>query len=113
MLLFGSHAHGAGTPASDADVALLAHGMMPAARLAELRDGLAPALVRDVHLVDLRAATTVLRHQIAHTGEVLYSVGGEVVEAFLTFVLSDYVRLSEARAGILRDVRERGRVHGR
>jgi len=113
VLLFGSHARGAVTPASDVDVALLVQGTMPAARLAELRDGLALALVRDVHLVDLRAATTVLRHEIAHTGEVLYSVGGGAVEAFLDFVLSDYVRLNEARAGILRDVRERGRVHGR
>jgi hypothetical protein len=45
--------------------------------------------------------------------EVLHTSGDAETEAFLDFVLSDYARLNEERRHILRDVRERGTVHGR
>ena len=54
-----------------------------------------------------------LRHEITRHGEVLHSDGSEAVEQCLDFALRDYVRLNEERAGILQDIRERGRVHGR
>jgi len=81
--------------------------------LLSVRQDLELATGSDVHLVDLRAASTVFRHVIVQGGEVLVSVGGADVEGFLDFALRDYVRLNEERAGILQDIRERGRVHGR
>jgi uncharacterized protein len=113
VVLFGSQARGTPTPESDVDVALLAAAPLPIPLVTSLRLELELATSRDVHVVDLRAASTVFRHQVIETGEVLYTVGGAEVAAFLDFVLRDYVRLNEARGGILRDVRERGRVHGR
>ena len=113
VLLFGSHARGDATPASDVDVALLASQVPVPSLLLAVRQELELATGSDVHLVDLRAASTVFRHEIVQQGEVLYGVGGAEVEGFLDFVLRDYVRLNEERAGILQDIRERGRVHGR
>ena len=113
VLLFGSHARGDATAASDVDVALLASEVPVPSLLRAVRQDLELATGSDVHLVDLRAASTVFRHVIVHGGEALYSVGGAEVEGFLDFALRDYVRLNEERAGILQDIRERGRVHGR
>jgi len=113
VLLFGSHARGDATPASDVDVAFLASESPSASFLLAARQELERATGSDVHLVDLRAASTVFRHAIVQRGEVLLSVGGAEVEGFLDFALRDYVRLNEERAGILQDIRERGRVHGR
>ena len=112
-LLYGSHARGDATPASDVDVAVLAPGPLAPALAAETREVLEHALGRDVHLVDLRTASTVLRHEVTRHGEVLHTDGSDAVEQFLDFALRDYVRLNEERAGILQDIRERGRVHGR
>jgi uncharacterized protein len=112
-LLFGSHARGDATAASDIDVAVLASEVpLPSLWLAARQD-LELVTGSDVHLIDLRAASTVFRHEIVQGGEVLYSAGGAEVEGFLDFTLRDYVRLNEERAGILQDIRERGRVHGR
>ena len=113
VVLYGSHARGDATPTSDVDVAFLAPAPLAPARLASTREALEQTLRCDVHLIDLRTASTVLRHEVTQTGEVLHSDGSEAVEQFLDFTLRDYVRLDEERAGILQDIRERGRVHGR
>jgi len=113
VLLFGSHARSDATTASDVDVALLASQAPVASRLLAARQELELATGSDVHLVDLRAASTVFRHEIVQHGEVLYGVGDTEVEDFLDFALRDYIRLNEERAGILQDIQERGRVHGR
>ena len=112
-ILFGSHARGEATSASDVDVAFLAAASTAPSLLHVVRQELEAAIGSDVHLVDLRAASTVFRHEITQQGEVLHSVGGAEVEGFLDFALRDYVRLNEERSGILRDIAERGRVHGR
>lgn len=113
VVLFGSRAHGDGQGTSDHDVAVLTPRPLPALWRFELTEALALALGTDVDLIDLRAADTVLRSQVVTTGRVLYTAGGRDVEAFLDFVYADYARLNEERAAILRDVRERGWIHGR
>lgn len=113
VVLFGSRARGEGRRSSDHDVAVLTPRPLPALRRFELAEALASALGTDVDLIDLRAADTVLRSQVVTTGRVLHTTGGVDVEAFLDFVYADYARLNEERATILRDVRERGRIHAR
>jgi uncharacterized protein len=113
VVLFGSRARGEGLGASDHDVAVLTPRPLPALGRFELAEALASTLGTDVDLIDLRAADTVLRSQVVTTGRVLHTAGGDEVEAFLDFVYADYARLNEERAAILRDVRERGRIHAR
>ncbi len=112
-LLYGSHARGDATPASDVDVAFLAPAPLAPALVTETRATLEHSIGRDVHLVDLRSASTVPRHEVTRHGEVLHSDGSGAVEQSLDFAFRDYVRLDEERSGVLQDIRERGRVHGR
>lgn len=77
-----------------------------------LREDLALALGRNVDLVDLRAASTVLRAQAVSTGRVVLDAEPAARAAFEVFVYSSYALLNEERAGILDDIAARARVYG-
>jgi predicted nucleotidyltransferase len=109
---FGSQAQGTATPASDVDVALLAHQALSHTALFDLQQRLAALLHKEVDLIDLHAAPTVLRMQVLSTGECLFSGNDIRREEFETSVFSAYARLNEERRGILDDVRARGSVYG-
>ena len=107
---FGS----AGTPfeRSDSDLDLTILAPRPMDNLARwtLAQDLAWRLRRDVDLVDLQSASVVLRHQVFHQGQRIYCVDRFAAEEFESRALSDYVRLNEARRGILQDIYARGRI---
>ncbi|HRF43113.1 MAG TPA: nucleotidyltransferase domain-containing protein [Candidatus Competibacteraceae bacterium] len=107
---FGS----AGTPYergdSDIDLALLLPKPVDNLARWELAQNLARQLKRDVDLVDLQSASTVLRHQVFHHGQRIYCADWFSSEEFESRALSDYVRLNEARRGILQDIHARGRI---
>jgi len=112
VYLFGSVARGDDHPESDVDAALLASRPLDPVVRWELQERLAAAVGRDVDLVDLRAASAVLRVRVLADAAVLWSSGGAAREAFEAFALADYARLNEERRGILDDIARRGSVHG-
>lgn len=113
VYLFGSSAHGDATAESDVDLAVLLPSPMSDQQRWELIQELGVLYGRDVDLLDLRAASTVMRHQVTHTARRLYASDPRAVEDFEDFALSDYVRLNEERAGILADIAARGSVYDR
>ena len=112
MYLFGSLASGDARPDSDVDLAVLAPRPLPHDRLVRVREELAERLRRDVDLVDLARAPTVLQAQIVSTGRVLRDLDPAGRERFETYVYSAYARLNEERRGILERIRSEGRIHG-
>ena len=65
---FGSRITGNATPDSDLDLAVLVAGHADIITLFNLSSDLADLAGCDVDLVDLRAASTVMQHQIIQTG---------------------------------------------
>jgi predicted nucleotidyltransferase len=108
---FGSQAKGNGRPDSDVDLAVLARYPIPALRRFELAQELAAQLHRDVDLVDLRTASTVMCMQVISTGECLFTVSDRLQGEFEDLVYSAYARLNEERREILNDIRTRGSVY--
>lgn len=111
--LFGSLAGDATRPGSDVDLAVLAASPIPPVRLLEAREELEERLGRDVDLVDLARASTVLRAQVVSTGRLLRDADPRFRERFEALVYSAYARLNEERREILARVRDEGRIHGR
>ncbi|MBA4263229.1 MAG: nucleotidyltransferase domain-containing protein [Comamonadaceae bacterium] len=110
--LFGSQAKGEANAESDVDLAVLLPGYADAQLLWDAAADLARVLGRHVDLLDLRAAGTVMQHQVLTTGQRLW---GDALAAglFECFALTEKLHLDEARAGLLRDIAERGSIHGR
>ncbi|MEK6533666.1 MAG: nucleotidyltransferase domain-containing protein [Nitrospirota bacterium] len=109
---FGSQAKGTARPDSDVDLAVLTRNPIPAMRRFELAQELAIQLHREVDLVDLRSASTVMRMQVVSTGECLNAPNESARREFEMYAYSDYARLNEERRDILKRIAESGVVYG-
>ena len=109
---FGSRIKGTANPESDLDLAVLLPTYAPPLQLWELASQLAEVVDCPVDLLDLRAASTVMQHQILMQGTRLFA-GGSGAGLFECFVLSEKTALDAARAGVLGDIARQGKVYGR
>lgn len=109
---FGSQTKGSARPDSDVDLAVLTRHPILALRRFELAQELAAQLHRDVDLVDLRTASTVMRMQVISAGECLASTDEAARREFEMYAYSDYARLNEERREILKKVSESGLIYG-
>ena len=112
VYVFGSAARQELRQESDVDLAVLARRPLGQIARWHLQEGIAAAIGRDVDLVDLRAASTVMRVQVLREGRLLYEAASGERALFEATALASYARLQEERRGILDDVAARGSVHG-
>lgn len=111
VYLFGSQARGDAAADSDIDLAVLARGKLAPLLRWRLQEDLAARAGRQVDLVDLREASTVMRVQVLRDAEVLLDAQPPQRMAFEATALSAYARLNEERRGILEDVVASGKVY--
>ena len=108
---FGSRVIGAAGPDSDLDLAVLVGGYADPLRLWDLADGLAGQVGCLVDLLDFRAASTVMQHQVLTTGIRLWSSGLDA-DLYECFVRNEMHAFNAARAGLLQDIAKTGRIYG-
>lgn len=96
---------------SDLDLAVLVEGYADPLTLFELSGALADVAGCPVDLLDLRAASTVMQHQVLTTGERLWA---KDVQAglFEAAMLTEKLHLDERRRGLVEDITARGTVYG-
>ncbi|MDB5843707.1 MAG: polymerase, beta domain protein region [Polaromonas sp.] len=109
---FGSRMQCMAGPQSDLDLAVLVAGYADPLALWELSGDLADAAGCAVDLLDLRAASTVMQHQIITTGQRWWA-GDSQAALYEAAILSEKTALDTARAGLLDDIEKRGTVYGR
>jgi len=97
---------------SDLDLAVLVEGYADPLTLFELSGAVADVAACPVDLLDLRAASTVMQHQVLTTGERLWAkdVRAGLFEAAM---LTEKLHLDERRRGLVEDITARGSVYGR
>lgn len=110
IIIFGSAARGRMRTASDIDVAYLNHQDVSAYDLFMIAQELAGIVGRDVHLIDLRRASTVLQAQIISQGKIILDLEPLKRQEFFILTLKQYARLNEERAPVLVKVKERGSI---
>lgn len=109
---FGSTVQGDARADSDVDLAILPERPVEPLRRFAVQEQLALELHRNVDLVDLAAASTVLRMQIVSGGRVLATIDQRKRDIFEDYVFSSYARLNEERRAILEQIAREGRVYG-
>ncbi|MFP5504076.1 MAG: type VII toxin-antitoxin system MntA family adenylyltransferase antitoxin [Candidatus Sericytochromatia bacterium] len=110
---FGSRVHGTADASSDLDLAVLAAGPLDPLALWELAGKLPDLVGCEVDLLDFRAASTVMQHQILMTGRRVWVGDERQAGIYESFVLSAKTALDEARAGLVEDIQREGRIYGR
>ncbi len=110
---FGSTVAGPTHDRSDLDLAVLAPRALDPVQRFDLQERLAQLLRCDVDLVDLRAASTVMRMQVISRGTVLAVFDAAEKERFETYTYSAYARLNEERKAILQQIERERTVYGR
>lgn len=105
---FGSRVQGTAGPQSDLDLAVLVAGYADPLALWSLSGDLAGC---PVDLLDLRAASTVMQHQIITSGQRWWARDAQAA-LYGAAILSEKTALDTARAGLLDDIRKRGSIYG-
>ena len=109
---FGSQISGFANSESDLDLAVLVEGYASPVSLWDLANGkLADIVKMPVDLLDMRAASTVMQHQILTTGNRLYAKNS-FVDSFECFVFREKFYLDEKRTELFSDIKKRGFVYG-
>ena len=108
---FGSRIAGTAGAESDLDLAVLVAGYAEPLVLFALAGDLADVAGCTVDLLDLRAASTVMQHQIITTGQRWWCKDSQAA-LFEAAVLSEKTELDAARTGVLADIQQRGTVYG-
>ena len=109
---FGSRISGSSHNGSDLDLAILLPGYAQPEALWQQAGQIADLVHCPVDLLDFRAASTVMQHQILTTGTRWWKKDSST-ELYEAAMLSEKLYLDEARQGILDDIHKRGSVYGR
>lgn len=109
---FGSHGSASERHDSDVDVAILGRRPCDPGVVWDTSQQLAIKLGREVDLVDLATASTVLQAQVVTSGERVFCGDAAYCDSYEDYILSAYARLNEERKAILSDVLSRGSVYG-
>ena len=98
---FGSFGTPRQHPASDIDLAVLPKTALHPMQCFELAGELSESLGRDVDLIDLKTASTVMAKEVIRTGILLHGKDDPALDQFEMQTLSDYARLNEERHAVL------------
>jgi predicted nucleotidyltransferase len=112
IYVFGSHARGDSGPESDLDVALLAPTRLDPLARWELQERLAGLAHCSLDLVDLLAASAVMRVAVLADAVLLFDGAPYERALFEATALSGYARLQDERRAILEQIEREGRVYG-
>ncbi len=112
VYLFGSVVTEHFTEDSDIDIAVLTSEPMDALLRWKLIRQLAIALNRDVDLVDLSTASTVMQFQVVSTGERIFTADAAAMEWWELKVYQLYLTLNDDRKPILEAIQQTGRIYG-
>ena len=111
VMVFGSYAKGLARSDSDIDIAYAGKESLGPYEIFMLAQELAALLGRDVDLLDLTQASTVMKAQIVAFGRVLYCSDDVKRQYLFMRALGDYARLNGERAVVVDSIARRGSVY--
>jgi len=113
IYLFGSQVNGQQNKESDLDIAVLMPIPMDNLQRWKISQQLAASLKKEVDLVDLQSASTVMQFQVVRNGKRLFTADFSYCERFEDKVFQLYLTLNDERKPILDEIKKSGNIYGR
>lgn len=113
LYLFGSIVCEHFTSESDIEVAFLCPAPVAPLQRWEMTQQLAIQLHREVDLIDLQQASTVMQFQVVSTGERIFAADEQYMPWWELKVYQLYLTLNDDRKPILEEIRKSGHIYGR
>lgn len=111
VYLFGSVSKGSIHPDSDIDLAFISDKDISSYELFMIAQQLADVMKREIDLIDLRKARTVMRAQVVGTGTILLDKDPTRRQWFQMRAFKEYALLNEERQVIFNRIHERGTIY--
>jgi predicted nucleotidyltransferase len=113
IYLFGSQATNSSRHDSDIDIAFLTSEgiIIPPVQLFNVKTELEVKFGKEVDLIHLNSASTVLQFQVTTTGIQLFAKNPAFLLRFEAMVLSQYQRFNEERKAIIEEIISSGKVY--
>ncbi len=103
VYLFGSFVNGNFNRDSDIDIAFITKDKPDSLLLFELANELSALINRDVHLIDFKTVTTILKIQVLKKNKLIYC-SDDSERLFIEMnTLSEYEKLNEERSPVLKE----------
>lgn len=112
IYIFGSSAFGMMKKESDIDIAFLTKEDISEYQVFSLAQNLAGILGREIDLINLYNASTVLKAQIVGKGKIIFFEDDNERMQYEIIALKEYALLNEEREFIIREVKKRGTIYG-
>lgn len=113
IYLFGSYAKNEGREDSDVDIGIFCNFHIDNYDLFVTASDLSFILKKEVQIIDMKKASTVLNAQIVGYGIVLYQKNEYIHDEFAMKTFSSYAKLNEERKVILDSIKETGSIYGK
>lgn len=113
IYIFGSAAKKSLREDSDIDIAFFSDEEFTDYEIFMFAQELADIVKKEIDLIDLKKASTVLKAQIIGTGEKIYCIDENRRMYFEMRSLKEYALLNEEREIILKNIEKRGSVYGK
>lgn len=110
IYLFGSSITEFERSESDIDIAFLAKSLLSSLDRWQTAEEIARNLNKDIDLVDLTQASTVMRFEIVASGKRIYCHENDTCELFEDYIYSSYAFFNEERKELLTDIYARGKI---
>ncbi len=112
LYLYGSQAMDMANSESDWDFGFLHRPALDPVRLWNLKTDLEARLNLKLDLVELYSSSTVHQIEVLRNGILIWTNNPFQTATFEYLALSFYQKLNEERAGILKDIEEKGNIYG-
>lgn len=112
-IVFGSYAKSTQTKESDIDIAIKIKGGISKEELHKLNIQLEEVLKKDVDLIDLDNANSVLKYEIIYSGTPIYIKSQYYYDLYMIEVCNEFLDVNEDREQIVKRIVAGGEIYGK